>query len=142
MSNKKKKPQPKPKNPRKNAIISISVALAVLLSGVLTWYLVTKEKPMIVQYNGMLTAKAQLAGTIGSNEVIIVHTVDDSASSYTLLECYIYQVPQGVKMKRMFRYYADELPEKWNLDPVGHATAKYLKGDLSSLYGMTVSHIK
>ena len=29
----------------------------------------------------------------------IVHTVDDSAEGYTVLECYVYQLPEGIKAK-------------------------------------------
>lgn len=143
MSNKKKKKiQPKKRNKRTTIIISATVALAIALGSLLTWYLVTKEKPLIVQYNGAMTAKAQHEGYISVNEVLIVHTVDDSAAGYTKLECYIYQIPDGVKINRMLKYYAHELPEKWNLEPVGNASAKILKGDVGSLYAMTVSHTK
>lgn len=143
MSNKKKKKtQPKKVNKRLRAIVCIAVSLALVLGGLLTWYLCTKEKPLIVRYNGAMTAKAQAQGYIGSNEVIIVHTVDDSADGYTKLECYIYQVPENVKLKRVLKYYAHELPEKWNLEQVGTASAKLIKGDLDSLYALDVSLVK
>ena len=57
-------------------------------------------------------------------------------------ECYIYQVPDGVKTKKMLKYYAHELPEKWELEPIGEGSARFLKGDLSSLYGLDVYHTK
>ena len=142
MSKKKKKVQPKPVNKRLRAIVCISVALALLLGGVLTWYFVTKEKPLIVRYNGAMTAKAHDQGYISTNDVLIVHTVDDSAEGYTVLECYIYQVPEGVKTKRMLKFYANEVEEKWGIEPVGHGTAKFLKGDLESLYSMNVYYVK
>jgi flagellar basal body-associated protein FliL len=142
MSNKKKKNQPQKKSKRPVILLSAIIALVAVGIGVLTWYLVNKEPPQIVQYNGALTAKAQDAGYIGVNEVLIVHTVDDSAPGYTRLECYIYQVPQGVKTKKMLKYYAHELPEKWDLEPVGEGSARFLKGDLSSLYSFNVYHTK
>lgn len=143
MSNKKKKKtQPKQVNKKLRAIVCISVAAALLLGGLLTWYLLTKEKPLIVQYNGAMTAKAQQQGYISSNEVLIVHTVDDSAGGYVKLECYIYQVPDHVRTKRMLKFYAQELPERWHLEPLGEASAKFLTGDLDSLYALSVTHIK
>ena len=142
MSKKKKKNQPQKKNKRPVILFSAILALVAIGIGGLTWYLVTKEPPLIVQYNGVLTAKAQNAGYIGVNEVLIVHTVDDSAPGYTRLECYIYQVPDGVKTKKMLKYYAHELPEKWELEPIGEGSARFLKGDLSSLYGLDVYHTK
>jgi len=143
MSNKKKKKiQPKPVNKRLRAIICISVAAALLLGGLLTWYLVTKEPPLIVRYNGAMTARAQAQGYIGPNEVIIVHTVDESAEGYTVLECYVYQVPENLKVKRTLKYYAHELPERWGLEQVGTASAKFIKDDLGSLYAMTVTLVK
>ena len=138
----KKKTPPKPVNKRLRAIVCISIALALILGGVLTWYLVTKEKPLIVQYNGAMTAKAQDQGYISVNEVLIVHTVDDSAGGYTVLECYIYQVPENVNIKRMLKFYAHELPERWNLEPVGTASAKFLTDNLDTLYSMKVEHVK
>ena len=142
MSNKKKKNQPQKKDKRPVILFSAIIATVAVGIGLLTWYLVAKEPPLIVQYNGALTAKAQDAGYIGVNEVLIVHTVDDSAPGYTRLECYIYQVPDGVKSKKMLKYYASELPEEWNLEPIGDGSARFLKGDLSSLYGMDVYHTK
>ena len=100
---KKKKVQPKPINKRLRAIICICAAAALLLGGLLTWYLLTKEKPLIVQYNGAMTAKAQREGYLSANEVIIVHTVDDSAGGFVQLHCYIYQVPEHVSTKRMLK---------------------------------------
>ena len=142
MSKKKKKIQPKKVNKRLRVIVCISISLALVLGGLLTWHLLTKEPPMIVRYNGAMTAKAQAAGYIGTNEVLIVHTVDDSAGGFTKLECYIYQVPERIKVNRMLKYYAHELPEKWNLEPVGNASAKFLKDDLDSLYALSVTHTK
>jgi hypothetical protein len=143
MSKKKKKAAlPKPVNKRLRIIVCLSVALAIVAGSVLTWYLVTKEKPLIVRYNGVMTAKAQEEGYLSTTDVLIVHTVDDSAEGYTTLECYIYRVPDGVSTKRMLKYYAHELPEKWHLEPLGHASAKLLKGDLDSLYAMSVTYVK
>ncbi len=139
---KKKKIQPKPINKRLRAIVCICVAAALLLGGLLTWYLLTKEKPLIVQYNGAMTAKAQQQGYISSNEVLIVHTVDDSAGGYTKLECYIYRVPDHVRTERMLKFYAHELPERWHLEPLGDASAKFLSDDLDSLYALSVTHTK
>ena len=144
MSNKKKKKkaQPKKVNKRLRAIVCISICLALILGGVLTWYLVTKEKPLIVQYNGAITAKAQQQGYISANEVLIVHTVDDSAGGFVKLECYIYQVPDHIRTERMLKFYAHELPERWHLEPLGDASAKFLAGDLDSLYALSVAHTK
>ena len=142
MSKKKKRIQPKKKNKTLVALIVAAVAVAIIGGGLLTWHLLTKEPPLIVRYNGAMTAKAQEQGYIGTNEVLIVHTVDDSAGGFTRLECYIYQVPEKVKVKRMLKYYAHELPEKWNLEPVGNASAKFLKDDLDSLYALSVAHTK
>ena len=144
MSNKKKKKsqQKKPVNRRRNAIIAAIVAVAVIGGGLLTWYLCTKEPPLIVRYNGAMTAKAQAQGYIGAREVLIVHTVDDSAEGYTVLECYVYQVPEGVKIQKMLKYYAHELPEKWGAEQVGTASAKFLKNDLESLYALDVTLVK
>ena len=64
-----------------------------------------------VQYNGAMTAKAQREGYLSANEVIIVHTVDDSAGGFMQLHCYIYQVPEHVSTKRMLKFYAHELPK-------------------------------
>lgn len=142
MSKKKKKVQPKPVNKRLRAIVCVSVSLAILLGGVLTWYLVTKEPSMTEQYNGALTARARQQGYISVYDVLIVHTVDDSAEGYTELECYIYQVPDGVKIKRMLRFDANEVEEKWGIEPVGYGSAKCLKGDATSLYSLSVSYVK
>ena len=144
MSNKKKKKSQQKKriNRRRNAIIAAIVAVAVIGSGLLTWYLCTKEPPLIVRYNGAMTAKAQAQGYIGPNEALIVHTVDDSAEGYAVLECYVYQVPENVKVKKVLKYYAHELPEKWGLEQVGTASAKMIKGDLESLYSLNVTLIK
>jgi hypothetical protein len=139
---KKKKVQPKPINKRLRAIICICVAAALLLGGLLTWYLLTKEKPLIVQYNGAMTSKAQREGYLSANEVIIVHTVDDSAGGFVQLHCYIYQVPEHVSTKRMLKFYAHELPKRWHLEPVGTATAKFLTDNLDTLYAMSVAHTK
>ena len=144
MSNKKKKKtqQKKPVNRRRNAIIAAIVAVAVIGGGLLTWCLCTKEPPLIVRYNGAMTARAQAQGYIGPNEVLIVHTVDDSAEGYTVLECYVYQLPEGIKAKRALKYYAHELPQRWDLEQVGTASAKFIKDDLGSLYAMTVTLVK
>jgi hypothetical protein len=74
--------------------------------------------------------------------VLIVHTVDDSAEGYTVLECYVYQLPEGIKAKRALKYYAHELPQRWDLEQVGTASAKFIKDDLGSLYAMTVTLVK
>jgi len=91
MPKKKKKTQPKKKtNQRRTVLITTVIALVAVAGSLLTWYLCTKEPPLIVRYNGAMTAKAQAQGYIGASEVLIVHTVDDSAEGYTVLECYVY----------------------------------------------------
>lgn len=143
MPKKKKKTQPKKKtNQRRTVLIATVIALVAVAGGLLTWYLCTKELPLIVRYNGAMTAKAQAQGYIGAREVLIVHTVDDSAEGYTVLECYVYQVPEGVKIQKMLKYYAHELPEKWGAEQVGTASAKFLKDDLESLYALDVTLVK
>ena len=143
MPKKKKKTQPKKKtNQRRTVLITTVIALVAVAGGLLTWYLCTKEPPLIVRYNGAMTAKAQAQGYIGARAVLIVHTVDDSAEGYTVLECYVYQVPEGVKIQKMLKYYAHELPEKWGAEQVGTASAKFLKDDLESLYALNVTLVK
>ena len=135
----KKKQQQKQANKRMRLIVSLSVALALLLGGILTWYFVTKEPPMIVQYNHLMTTTAQKNGNISFEEVIVIHNVDESNPNYVLLEGYVYQVPENVRVSKIQKYYAQELPEKWELEMVGTATAKYIKGQgLESLYGLSV----
>ena len=139
----KKKAQKKQVTPRMRLIIALSVALALVLGGVLTWYFVTKKPPMIVQYNHLMTTKAQQNGNISPQEVIIIHNVDESNPNYVVLEGYVYQVPANVRVSKIQKYYAQELPEKWDLEVVGTATAKYIKGQgLESLYGLSVILIK
>ncbi len=54
----------------------------------------------------------------------------------------MYQVPENVKVEKTLKYYAHELPEKWDLEQVGTASAKLIKGDLDSLYALDVSLVK
>ena len=98
---------------------------------------------MIVQYNHLMTTTAQKNGNISFEEVIVIHNVDESNPNYVLLEGYVYQVPENVRVSKIQKYYAQELPEKWELEMVGTATAKYIKGQgLESLYGLSVILIK
>ena len=145
MSKKQKQTAPAPKNRKKTwliAAICAAVALLAVGGGFLAHYLVNREPPLITQYNSMLTAKAREEGYITNFEVIIVHTVDDSNPSYTALECYVYQIPNGVRSADVLDYYAHELPEKYKAEQVGTAKARFLKEDLSSLYGLQVFHTK
>lgn len=145
MSKKQKKAAPAPNNHKKTWLIAAICAAVVLLAaggGFLAHYLINREPPLITQYNTVLTAKAREEGNITNFEVIIVHTVDDSNPSYTALECYVYQIPNGVRSADVLDYYAHELPDKYGAEQVGTAKARFLKEDLSSLYGLQVFHTK
>ena len=97
---------------------------------------------MIAQYNSVMTQKARSEGYISNQEVIIIHTIDDSPKGYTKLEAYIYQIPKGVTTAQMVEYYANELPEKWGAEQIGTASARLLKDDIGSIYGLQTYHTK
>ena len=130
---------------KKLRLILIISAIAVLLAvgaGLLLHYLNEEEPSQIAQYNSVMTSRARSEGCISNYEVIIIHTIDDSPKGYTQLEAYIYQLPDGVTTAKMLEYYAHELPEKWNAEQVGTASARLLKDDIGSLYGLKTYHTK
>ena len=140
---KKKNTQPQKSN--KLRLILIIGAIAVVLAagvGLLLHYFHEEEPTQIAQYNSVLTSRARSEGYISNYEVIIIHTIDDSPNGYTQLEAYIYQLPDGVTTAQMLEYYAHELPEKWNAEQIGTASARLLKDDIGSLYGLKTYHTK
>lgn len=143
MSHKKQNPQST--GSRKKLLIILIAAGTLLLAvgaGLLAHYIIHKEPPLITQYNSAMTAKARDAGYITNHEVLIVHTVDDSAEGYITLECYVYQMPEGLSTADMMDYYAHELPAEWNAEQIGTATARMLNGDIGTIYAMAVYHNK
>ena len=96
----------------------------------------------VMEYNTIITGKAQIAGRIGAREILILHSLQKDMQTDSQLVFYIYQLPEGAKIADYIGLRTSQITEEHGLIHMGSFSCRMVGEDLSSAYSVQVSYIR
>lgn len=93
-------------------------------------------------YNEAVTKRAQKAGLIAEDEILVLSKVYKKLGGDTTIEFKIYKVADGEDADSLMRYRAAKLPEDAEVEYCGTAGATLLADQLNQIYDLSVQTTK
>lgn len=92
--------------------------------------------------NTAVTQKAQVSGTIGKQEILILHTLSKTRGMDSNAVFYIYQLPEGADPNDYTGLRASQAESSGDLVYMGTLSCRLVENQLTSAYDMKVTYIR
>ena len=96
----------------------------------------------IKEYNTYATQRAWMQSIIGSNDILILKSVERNYGGDTKVEFNIYRLPQGGVATTYLDKQVSGLPSDTPLELIGSASCTFIGDDLSAIYNLTAVFVK
>lgn len=92
--------------------------------------------------NTAVTQKAQVSGTIGKQEILILHTLSKTRGMDSNAVFYIYRLPEGADPHNYTGLRINQAEASGDLIYMGTLSCRLVENQLTSAYDMNVTYIR
>ena len=136
---------------KKKRILIILIAILILAAGFGIYRLATYNTAnhadwmsgsTLTEINRAASGKAITSSVIGTDEILLLHTLTKTSGQDSVAVFYIYQLPEGADGESYMALRADEAKQDENLLYMGSLTCRLVENDQTSVYDMKATYVR